>query len=286
MAVYKRTYRAYDGVLTPRRSRFLILTRYSARAIQSSKALTIFFVLCLIWPALCIAGLYLNHNTAVLSAMKFNSDHLFDVGGTFFLSFMGVQAALAFIATAFIGPNLVAPDLANNALPLYFCRPLTRVEYIVGRGSVIVIFLSLITWVPGLLLFGIETTLSGLRWAWDNRILAEGVLLGSAAWIAYLTLLALALSAWVRWKLVAGGLLLGVMFVSTGFAAAFNAVLRTKAGFYFDPAALVATIWANLLKAESPTDISTFGACIALGVNCAVLIWILLKKVRAYEVIR
>ena len=284
--VYKRSYRAYDGQLTPRWSRFMILMRYSKRAIFASRALTGFFILCLLWPLICAVGLYLNHNTLVLTAMRFSGDHLFDVDNRFFLTFMAVQGWCAFLSTAFIGPNLVAPDLANNALPLYFCRPLNRAEYIVGRGAVIVYLLSFITWIPGLLLFGIETSLSGATWAWNNGTIAAGLVFGFLLWILFLTLLALALSAWVRWKIVAGGLLLGCMFVSSGFAAAFNAVLRTHVGHYIDPAVLIASIWSHLLKAPFDIPIPTTNACIAMLSMCAVLVYILQKKVRAYEVVK
>ena len=40
MAVYKRSYRAYTGRLTPEWSRFYILTRYALRNLFRSKFLT------------------------------------------------------------------------------------------------------------------------------------------------------------------------------------------------------------------------------------------------------
>jgi ABC-2 type transport system permease protein len=286
VAVYKRTYRAYDGPITARWSRFWILSSYSRRTILGSKALLVFFIACLIWPLLCAAGLYLNHNATVLTALRFTGDHLFEVDNKFFIVFMGVQGWCAFLSTAFIGPNLIAPDLANNALPLYFCRPLSRAEYIVGRGAVIVSLLSYITWIPGLALFGIEASLSGATWAWTNINFAVALVVGFLLWILFLTLLALALSAWVRWKVVAGGLLLGCMFISSGFGAAINAVLRTDIGFYLNPAVMIARIWSSLMNAPFDVPIPTANACIALLLICAGLIYILQKKVRAYEVVR
>jgi ABC-2 type transport system permease protein len=107
---------------------------------------------------------------------------------------------------------------------------LSRAEYVLGRACVILFLLSLITWIPGLLLFGIEASLSGASWAWTNKSFAVGIVLGSWLWISVLALVALALSAWVRWKLVAGAMVLGVMFVNSGFANAVNAVMRTELG--------------------------------------------------------
>jgi ABC-2 type transport system permease protein len=286
MAVYKRSYSSYAGRLTPRWSRFLILTRYSARGVFQSRIITGLFVLCFVFPLIMIAGLYLNHNARLLSMLRIHSDHVMSIDGTYFMTLMGVQGSLAFLITAFIGPGLISPDLANNALPLYFCRPLSRAEYVLGRACVILFLLSFVTWIPGLAIFGVEASLSGFTWAWDHARFAGGILLGSVLWISILTLLALALSAWVRWKVVAGGLLLGVMFATTGFAAAIKAVLKTSAGFYLDPAALVAVIYANFFDIPKESGIGTPGACLALIAIGAFCIFLLARKIRAFQVVR
>jgi ABC-2 type transport system permease protein len=286
VAVYKRSYRGYSGELTPRWSRFLILMRYASRGIFRSRAVTALFVICFFYPLINVAGLYLNHNAHVLSLMKLSRTHLFDIDGEFFMLFMGIQSSLAFILTAFVGPGTIAPDLANNALPLYFCRPLSRAEYLLGRGCSIVMLLSWITWVPGLVLFVVESTLSGAGWAWQHSRYAAGILVGSLMWIVFLALLALALSAWVRWRVVAGGLLLAVMGFSSGFAAAVNAIVRTKAGFYIDPAALVTSLYAGFFDIDTHIDVPAGGAVLALLAMCAFCIYLLTRKVRAFEVVR
>ena len=63
---------------------------------------------------------------------------------------------LALFLAAFIGPGQISPDLANNALSLYLARPFSRVEYVLGKMSVLLILMSVMTWVPGLLLFGLQ----------------------------------------------------------------------------------------------------------------------------------
>jgi ABC-2 type transport system permease protein len=286
MAVYKRSYRGYTGALTPRWSRFLILKRYASRGIFRSRMITALFVMCFFFPLIMIAGLYLNHNAHVLSLLKLDRGKFWDINGDFFMLFMGVQSAMAFIMTAFVGPNMIAPDLANNALPLYFCRPLSRTEYVLGRGCAIVALLSWITWVPGLALFGIECSLSGFSWGWQHLNFAAGIFLGSMLWITVLALLALALSAWVRWRIVAGGLLLGVMFLTSGFAAALEKVVDTQAGFYLDPAALVTAVYSNFFDVGNHIQISTVRALIALAGICAFCVFLLSRKVRAFEVVR
>lgn len=286
MAVYKRSYRGYTGELTPRWSRFRILMRYASRGVFRSRFVTALFVLCFFFPVITIAGLYLNHNAHVLSLLKLGRGQFLTVNGTFFVTFLGVQNILAFVMTAFIGPNMIAPDLANNALPLYFCRPLSRTEYVAGRGCAIVSLLSWITWVPGLVLFAIESTLSGPAWAAAHWKYAAGIFIGSMLWIFVLTLLALALSAWVRWRIVAGGLLLFLMGFSSGFSAALNAVMRTNLGSYFNPPALVAAVCSRFFDLDTSIGIAAGPALIALAAMCAFCIYLLSRKVRAFEVVR
>jgi ABC-2 type transport system permease protein len=285
MAVYKRSYAGYTGKITPRRTRFLILTRYSARGLFQSRIMTGLFILSFFFPLFTITALYFNHNAHMLNLLKLPAaDHFVEVDGKLFMFLMSFQGSFAFLITAFIGPGLIAPDLTNNALPLYFCRPLSRTEYVLGRACVILFLLSFVTWIPGLIIFGVQSNLSS-GWATDHLRIAAGIMIGSLLWISILTLLALALSAWVRWKLVAGGLLLGVMFATTGFAAAISAVMHTSAGFYLDPAALVAVIYNNFFDISSNVDIGTPDACLALIAMGAFCIWLLSKKIRAFQVV-
>jgi ABC-2 type transport system permease protein len=67
----------------------------------------------------------------------------------------------------------------------------------------------------------------------SNLYIAVAIVLSSLMMIAVLSLLALALSAWVKWKPVAGALVLGVLFLGTGFGAAVNGIMRTSEGFLF-----------------------------------------------------
>src|SRR5215469_11844309 len=203
MAVYRRTYASYAGALTPGWSRWLVLFRYARRNLFRSKLLTAFFVACFFYPALCLAGIYLANNLSFLDQIGAPNSFLV-IDNKFFYYFTAVQGWLAFILTAFAGPGLISGDLANGALPLYFCRPFSRSEYVLGKASVLGILLSQITWIPGLVLLVVEASLAGPHWIWDHIGIAAALVVSSAIWITLLSLLAMALSAWVKWRTVAG----------------------------------------------------------------------------------
>ena len=285
MAVYRRSYRPYSGALTAEWSRFLVLFRYSRRNLFRSKFLTVFFVLCFFWPIACLAWIYVAHSASILAKLGLPPE-IISIDNKFFLLFITVQGVLAFLLTAFAGPGLVSPDLANGALPLYFCRPFSRAEYILGKSSVLGILLSQITWIPGIMLFLIQASFAGATWTGDNLWIAGSLILGSLIWIAILSLLAMAISAWVKWRIVAGALLLAVMFFGAGFGEAINGVLRIQSGHFFNLVYLVATVWTNLFLVDSDRAISAGQAWIALLVYCSICLWLLMRKVRAYEVVR
>jgi ABC-2 type transport system permease protein len=236
-------------------------------------------------PLICAVLMYLNHNSTIMSMLHARHNEVINVNGEFFLGFLGVQGGIAFFMTAFIGPNTIAPDLANGALPLYFCRPFSRAEYVLGKLCSLFYLLSLITWVPALLLFGIEANLSGAGWMWEHRSLAIGIMLSSWIYILMISLIAMALSAWVKWRIAAGALILGVMFFLTGFGAAINAVLGSHIGFYIAPGALITRVCSQLFGLESPVEISAGSAWVALLVMCGICLALLSRKVRAFVVV-
>ena len=285
MAVYRRNYKPYSGKLTAEWSRCFVLFRYSRKNLFRSKFLTGLFVVCFFWPLISLIWIYLAHSASFLAQLGIPSEVL-TIDNRFFFNFMSVQGVFAFLLTAFAGPGLISPDLANGALPLYFCRPFSRTEYVLGKASVLGILLSQITWVPGLLLFAMQASLAGASWTWDHLWIAGALVLASLLWIAFLSLLAMALSAWVKWRIVAGAMLLGVMFFGAGFAEAVNAVMRTQSGHFFNVAYLMSTVWDSLFRVGLMRSIPVGEAWVAMLVYCAICLGLLMRKVRAYEVVR
>ena len=286
MAVHKRTYHRYAGELTPPWSRFLIVSRYASERALSSRAFIVFFVLCFFYPLGCALALYINHNPRLLA--MFETSSFFAVDARFFFHFLSAQGMMAFVLTALVGPGLVSPDLTNHALPLYFCRPFSRAEYVLGKLFVLLSLLSLVTWIPGELLFLIQSSLAGATWMWANLWMAGSIFIGSAIQILVFSLLALALSAWIKRKLAAGAALLGVFFFGAGFGQAINAVLRTKNGSLIDLANLIAGVESQLFRQYTlkPIAIPADWAWLVLLAVSAFCLLLLEKKVKAYEVVR
>lgn len=305
MAVYEQTYKRYAGPLTPEWNRFLIIPRHAYRAVFSSKLFTAFFVICFL-PLLVEAILiYLHHNFSAIASMKINVRELVPIDAYFFQAFIGIQGGFAFFVALLIGPPLVSRDLRNNALPLYLCRPFTRTEYVMGKMSVILILLSVVTWVPQLLLFLFQSYLEGFAWFKTNVWMINAIVLGGLVWALLLALLTQTISALVKWRVVASGILLGIFFIPTVFGAFVNEVFRTRWGNIVSLGALIKNVTAGLFGTfERATDVMRFrdfegtvteiqmfepplwASWMVLFLICAVCLALLSWKVKAYEVVR
>lgn len=286
MAVYKRTYTAYDGPLTPEWSRFLVIPRTSYKKLGQSKLLTILRLASFLYPIGCIAYVYLANNLSVLETFQIPAGSFLKVDASLFLYFCWVQGAFAYIMTALIGPSLVSPDLVNNALPLYLCRPFSRTEYVLGKMSVLAILLSITTWVPGLFVFVVQASMAGWDWTIDNLWIAASLFVGLGLWVLLLSLIALAVSAWVKWRIAAGAVLLGIFVVGAGFGTALNAIVRTEYGSLMNLTLVMYTIWSQLFGLVPDSGLAVEQAWAVVALVCAGCVWLLWKKVRAFEVVK
>ncbi|MDQ1613356.1 MAG: type transport system permease protein [Pyrinomonadaceae bacterium] len=304
MAVYEHGYKPYTGSLTPEWSRFLILPRHAFRDVFRSKFFIAFFALCFLYPLVAAILIYLHHNVNAIALMKLDLRELVPINASFFHAFVTSQCSLGFFLTVLIGPPLISRDLANNALPLYLSRPFTRKEYVVGKMSVILILVSLITWIPGLLLFLLQAYLEGAGWLGQNLRLAGAIFLASLVWIVVLAVMSLAVSAWLKWRVVASGALLAIFFIPSAFGEIVNALFRTRLGHLISLGAIMNSLWRGLfglfqrqtgqiegMRNGRIIEITMlepplWASWLALAIICGLCVLLLMRKVRAYEVVK
>lgn len=304
MAVYEHSYSVYDGDRHSSLGRFLVIPRYALRDVFASKLMTAFFILCFVSPLIFAILVYLHHNTNALAMFSLDVAQLLPIDASFFQTFVEIQGATALILTVLVAPPMISRDLSNNALSLYLCRPISRVEYVGGKMTAILFLLSLTTWIPGCLIFGFQASLAGFDWVRANFWMLPAIFFACAVWILTLTLLALAVSAFVRWRVVASGAILGLFFVPGAFAGVINELFMTRYGSFLSLWTSINNIWSGMFWRFEETYVTQVAGrgrrAVDLVLNepplwcswaivaavCLICVWLLSRKTRAYEVIK
>ena len=292
MAVYKRRYKAYQGELTPAWSRFTVLARYSLSSLFSSRLFTGYFVLCFIPLLVGIVYIYVANSPLVQGILGVRVNGALGINNLWFATMLQTQTGLGFILVAWAAPGMITQDFVNQALQLYFSRPLSRTEYILGKFAVLAFLLSWITWIPDLILFGLQAGLAGKGWGWDNFFIAIAIIVSSWLWISVIALLALALSVFVRWRLAATGLIVGVLIALPLFGGAVNVALQTNLGSLLSITYDIRVAGASLFHINSAQirfifgGVSVISAWFAILTACVVSVLILNRRLKAREVVR
>lgn len=286
MTVFERTLGPWDGPRMPRSRRFLVIWRYSRRQVFSSKVLTAFYALSFAPLLAAMIYIYLRYNLPVLETLEVTAADMVAVDDRFFFHLLRVQGFFAFVVAAFVGPGLIAPDLADNGLALYLARPFSRTQYVLGKLLVLAVLLSAMTWLPLLALLGLEVSLQPDPISVEQLRTAAAVLVGSLLWVGLTSLLALAFSAWVRWKLLAAALLFAYFFITRAMGELLNLHFDTVWGDLVSPAQQIVIVWEGLFFGRADGEMPVIAAAVALAALLGFCLLLLHRKLRAYEVVR
>jgi ABC-2 type transport system permease protein len=163
MPIFDQGYQHWHGSLSGPGWRWLTVARHGVRAGLQNRWLRI--VLLFAWfPALILASFLCLWGMAerrtpwavgLLAAFVPSRELLTDpsafrlpLWALAFQKFLESEIYFVVILVLMVGPALISQDLRFNALPLYFSRPVRRIDYFLGKLGVIAFFLGLVTVVP------------------------------------------------------------------------------------------------------------------------------------------
>ena len=120
--------------------------------------------------------------------------------------------------------------------------------------------------------------------------IAFGIFAGAVVWIVVLSMVCLAVSSWVKWRVIATGAIFAVVFVPAGVGGMVSAILRTKWGMLLNVPVVMSELWQRLVGApdlfngrlDLPTP-AIVGVLIAASLLCVA---VLNARIRAREVVR
>ena len=137
--------------------------------------------------------------------------------------FFGIETFFSMILILSVGPDLVSQDLRFNAMPLYFSRPLRRIDYFLGKLGVIGVFLGAVSIGPA-----VAAYVLGVAFSLDFGVVKDTwrLLVGSVAFGLVLVVsggtLMLAISSATRNSRLVGAFWIGLWVVGNVTSGALN----------------------------------------------------------------
>lgn len=148
MPIYDQSYRPYRGPLSSHAMRWWTITRTGILHVLSKRIFLILLTITFFYPVIAGFQIYFTH--------QFPEQQFVTIDAAFFRLLMEIQLFWFLVLGVYPGTGLISNDLRWNAIQLYLSKPLTKVDYVVGKLAILGAFLLAVTMVPGLLLFAIE----------------------------------------------------------------------------------------------------------------------------------
>jgi hypothetical protein len=221
MPVFDQGYRPYEG---PRRGRVLRWWPISVACLRTVRKWP--FVLALVAGAVPmivkLSQAYMIGNLAGLGP----AERFGEFDDRFFFEAVSWETFLVVLLLWSAGAGQIAEDLRSGALQIYFGKPITQLDYVLGKLGTVVLAASLLTVVPGLVVL-----LGGIAFAPDSSFLTGNPLLpleilAFALLVAVvLGTLALGVSSLARRGWIAGVALVGGYVFSIGLGKALPEIL-------------------------------------------------------------
>lgn len=250
-------------------------------------------VICFVPFVFGLFFVYLINNASVQALLNVRMGSAFQVNNTWFMNFLSTEAWMGFILTAWGAPGMISKDFANQAVQLYLSRPLSRPEYLIGKVSVLATLLSCTTWIPALVLFAVHAGLQGNGWGSHNLWMVGSIITGGLLWIAVISLLAMAIAVWVRWRIAATALMFATFFMLPAVGFVMNLIMSTRWGWLLNLPHMISLVWGALFRIPARTIqpiggdmVPLWSAWAALLTVCMLSLWLLNQRLKAREVER
>ena len=288
MPIHTQDYRHWEGTLNPHPyTRWWIITKAELRLLAQRKIVRLIVAVPPLIYILAHAILIYIFNQVPGIAFPF------DVDNEFFQKFLfrnpGTGPPSSFLIALiaiFGGSGLIATDLKNNALSLYLSKPISWIDYLIGKFAVIGILIGCLTLVPGLLLFLEHVLLTDTPFLKENywiplSIVAYSVLITLSS--SLLMLLFSSLTSNPRYAIIG---FCAVWFGSPVIYEVLRAITRTS------KMALI-SIWANydilgtVLFAGSHSYAVHWAWALLIQIALiALCLFVLHRRIRAVEIVK
>lgn len=289
MPIHTQSYRHWEGALkTHSRTRWWVIAKAELKLLAQRKIVRLIVAI----PPLIYIFVYaiLIYIVNQVPGVEFS----FQIDREFFQQFLfqnfmdaPVPSALLIALIAiFGGSGLIANDLKNNTLSLYLSKPISWIDYLIGKFAVIGILIGCFTFVSGLLLFLEHSLLAGTSFLKENYWIPFAI-------IAYSVIITLSASLLM---LLFSSLTSNPRYATIGFCAVWfgtSVIYGVLKGITRTSSFALVSLWANydrlgtVLFANPPNyAVHWVWALLILVALVVLCLFVLHRRIRAVEIVK
>jgi hypothetical protein len=160
--IYTKTYRRYDG--QPRHHfRWFVVIEQELKTLAKFRVFKILVLIACLHIILRLLQIVAYDVLAQdpnnpLQIVFANLDIAY-IGPDTFFSFLYLQTTILFVILLYSGTGMICNDFKNNLMEIYFSKPLTWVDYCMGKILTLMLIGLCLTALPGVLLVGLHNLL-------------------------------------------------------------------------------------------------------------------------------
>src|SRR3954452_20122900 len=281
MPIHDQGYRRYGGSKARTGSGWMVIARAGIRTMIGKRAfLGLLFIA---WLPFLVRAVQFY---AAANLTNIPQASLLAPSADTFRQFLEQQRTFVFFVTVYVGAGLIANDRRANALQIYLSKPLTRAEYIFGKLAMLMIFLSLVTWLPAIVLLIVQISFAGnFTFLARNLFLFPAITVFSFISVTMVAAGMLALSSLSNSSSYVGILYAAVIFFTQAVYGVVYAATRSSAMSWISFSANLSQI-GDVIFRQTPKYDTPWPVSLLMIVGLIILSAVVLdRRVRGVEVV-
>ena len=276
--IHDQGYRRYGGRREPHGRRWWVIARASLLArIRERRVIALLLAA---WLP------FLVRAVQIYASANFQQVAFLAPTPEMFREFLNQQEIFVFIATITIGAGLIADDRRANALQIYLSKPLTRVEYVVGKLVALAIVLTFVTWLPAMFLLLLQILFAGsTQFLREHLFLIPAITLFAGVQVFVSSFAMLALSSLSKSRRFVAMMYAGIVFFTAAMYQALRNITASNAWAAISPRDTMNVIADGIFRVQGSSAIPLWAAVVVVAVLIGGSMWVLERRVRGVEVV-
>ena len=277
MPIHDQGYRRYGGLRGQRRGWWVIASTTIRAQIRRRRVIALLLAA---WLPFLVRAVLLY------AAANFQQARFLAATPQVFREFLGWQNIFVFFVTILIGAGLIADDRRTNALQIYLSKPLTRLEYVVGKLAVLGAFLAFVTWMPAIVLLFLQMMFAGsTQFLQDNLFLIPAITLFCLLQVLVSALAVLALSSLSKSRRFVSILYAGIIFFTQAVQQALVRTTGSRSWALISPGETLDVIGDTVFRLNTGSTVPLAAAIAVVAALVVASILVLERRVRGVEVV-